>query len=167
MKVVIAKGPHNAIINVNGFVILTLLTPREAMIGVVFFDKPQIHFTCEKVIKIIRYHLIGTAVIHRQEYSRHCLFVLLVFLRRHNTIGRFSKLSATIDGTQHDNGMVSLFCICTSEKNSSNSHLCHGMTKSVKVHRKDQSVNKNAILASFVCFFNFPDRNLIILYKIT
>ena len=23
------------------------------------------------------------------------------------------------------------------------------------------------ILASFVCFFNFPDRNLIILYKIT
>ena len=48
--------------------------------------------------------------------------------------------------------------------------LCHGMTKSVKfvkVHRKDQSVNKNAYLASFVCFFNFPDRNLIILYKIT
>ena len=45
--------------------------------------------------------------------------------------------------------------------------LCHGMTKSVKVHRKDQSVNKNAILPSFVCFFNFPDRNLIILYKIT
>ena len=44
---------------------------------------------------------------------------------------------------------------------------CHGMTKSVKVHRKDQSVNKNAILASFLCFFNFPDRNLIILYKIT
>ena len=47
---------------------------------------------------------------------------------------------------------------------------CHGMTKLVKlvkVHRKDQSVNKNAILASFVCFFNFPDRNLIILYKIT
>ena len=44
---------------------------------------------------------------------------------------------------------------------------CHGMTKSVKVHRKDQSVNKNAILASFVCFFNFPDRNLLILYKIT
>ena len=44
---------------------------------------------------------------------------------------------------------------------------CHGMTKSVKVHRKDQSVNKNAILASFVCFFNFPDRNLIILDKIT
>ena len=46
---------------------------------------------------------------------------------------------------------------------------CHGMTelvKLVKVHRKDQSVNKNAILASFVCFFNFPDRNLIILYKI-
>ena len=50
------------------------------------------------------------------------------------------------------------------------SFTCHGMTKSVKlvkVHRKDQSVNKNAILASFVCFFNFPDRNLIILYKIT
>ena len=49
-------------------------------------------------------------------------------------------------------------------------HYCHGMTKSVKlvkVHRKDQSVNKNAILASFVCFFNFPHRNLIILYKIT
>ena len=47
---------------------------------------------------------------------------------------------------------------------------CHGMTKSVKVHKKDQSVNKNAnftILASFVCFFNLPDRNLIILYKIT
>ena len=44
---------------------------------------------------------------------------------------------------------------------------CHGMTKSVKVHRKDQSVNKNAILASFMCFFNFPDRNLLILYKIT
>ena len=44
---------------------------------------------------------------------------------------------------------------------------CHGMTKLVKVHRKDQSVNKNAILASFVCFFGFPDRNLIILYKIT
>ena len=47
---------------------------------------------------------------------------------------------------------------------------CHGMTKSVKlikVHRKDQSINKNAILASFVYFFNFPDRNLIILYKIT
>ena len=44
---------------------------------------------------------------------------------------------------------------------------CHGMTKSVKVHRKDQSVNKNAYLASFVCFFNFPDRNVIILYKIT
>ena len=44
---------------------------------------------------------------------------------------------------------------------------CHGMTKSVKVHRKDQSVNKNAILASFGCFFGFPDRNLIILYKIT
>ena len=48
--------------------------------------------------------------------------------------------------------------------------MCHGMTKSVKlvkVHRKDQSVNKNAYLSSFVCFFNFPDRNLIILYKIT
>ena len=44
------------------------------------------------------------------------------------------------------------------------------MTKSVKlvkVHRKDESVNKNAYLASFVCFFNFADRNLIILYKIT
>ena len=49
-------------------------------------------------------------------------------------------------------------------------YLCHGMTKSVKlvkVHRKDQLVNKNSILASFVCFFNFPDRNLIILYKFT
>ena len=35
---------------------------------------------------------------------------------------------------------------------------------------KDQSVKKMlifTILASFVCFFNFPDRNLIILYKIT
>ena len=44
------------------------------------------------------------------------------------------------------------------------------MTKSVKLvkfNRKDQSVNKNAILPSFMCFFNFPDRNLIILYKIT
>ena len=48
--------------------------------------------------------------------------------------------------------------------------VCQGMTKSVKVHGKDQSVNKNAyftILASFVCFFNFSDRNLIILCKIT
>ena len=26
---------------------------------------------------------------------------------------------------------------------------------------------QNAYLANFVCFFNFPDRNLIILYKIT
>ena len=123
VKVVIEKGPRNATLNVNGFVILTLLTPREAMIGVVFFDKLQIHFTCEKVIEIIRCGLIGTAVIHRQEYSWHCHFVLLLFLREHNTIGRFRKLSATMDETQRDNGIVSFFCICTSVKISSNSHL--------------------------------------------
>ena len=43
---------------------------------------------------------------------------------------------------------------------------CHGMTK---LFRKTNWLTKNAIftiLASFVCFFNFPDRNLIILYKI-
>ena len=47
------------------------------------------------------------------------------------------------------------------------------MTESVKlvqVHRKDQSVNKNAYFyyfGQFHVFLNFPDRNLIILYKIT
>ena len=37
--------------------------------------------------------------------------------------------------------------------------MCHGMTKSVKVHRKDQSVNKNAYFyyfGQFCVFLYFP-----------
>ena len=76
----------------------------------------------------------------------------------------------TIDTTlvnMFDNSVTALLGCCFKWEATG---YCHGMTKLVKlvkVHRKDQSVNKNAILASFVCFFNFPDRNLIILYKIT
>ena len=45
--------------------------------------------------------------------------------------------------------------------------LCHGMTKSIRKTNRLTKMLIFTILASFVCFFNFPDRNLIILYKIT
>ena len=43
----------------------------------------------------------------------------------------------------------------------------HGMTKSVRKTNQLTKMLIFTILASFVCFFNFPDRNLNILYKIT
>ena len=45
--------------------------------------------------------------------------------------------------------------------------MCHGMTKSVRKTNRLTKMLFFTILASFVCFFSFPDRNLIILYKIT
>ena len=42
---------------------------------------------------------------------------------------------------------------------------CHGMTKSVRKTNRLTKMLIFTILASFVCFFDFPDRNLNILYK--
>ena len=53
------------------------------------------------------------------------------------------------------------------DANIANFVLCHGMTKSVRKTNRLTKMLIFTILASFVCFFNFPDRNLIILYKIT